>query len=151
MQWLPPALAQSCNSANTVHGSATIPVLVDRGATTLADSGKAINNYAVRLGAFDQFAKICIPGEGAATLVFDLSGSGSSYVFEDIRYGFPAGFAPANSPFKLSVVGKHTVTVYFKVSGATSGHRFKYDLILRNVVTGERLILDPEVTNRPPA
>jgi hypothetical protein len=124
-------------------------VLVDRGKTTLADSGKSINDYAIRLGAFDQFADICVRGESAATLVFDLSASGSDYVFEDIRFGFPAGFDPADSPFKLSVVGTQMVTVYFNGSRATSGHRFKYDLILRNTRTGEGLILDPTITNKP--
>lgn len=124
-------------------------MLVDRGAITLADSGKPLNDYAIRLGAFDQFADICVSGEAATILVFDLSASGGDYVFEDIRFGYPPGFAPADSPFKLSVVGKHTVTVYFKGSRATLGHRFKYDLILRNTRTGERLILDPPVKNEP--
>jgi hypothetical protein len=124
-------------------------VLVDRGATTLADSGKSINNYAIRLGAFDQFAEICVRGETAATLVFDLSGSGSDYVFEDIRFGFPVGFVPVGSPLKLSVIAKQMVTVYFKGSRATSGRQFKYDLILRNTRSGERLILNPPIINDP--
>ena len=150
MHWLPPAFAQDCSNTNTVRGAGTIPVLIDRGEMTLADSGKRFNDYAIRLGAFNEFDQICVMGEDLVTLVFDLSASGDKYVFEDIRFGFPNAFAPSDSPFKLSVVGKQAVAVYFKGSKATLGRSFKYDLILRNIETGERLILDPQVINTQP-
>jgi hypothetical protein len=124
-------------------------VLVGAGALTLADSGARVNDYAIRLGALDQYAAVCVRGTAPTTLVFDLSGSGKAYVFEDNRYGFPAGFAPSDSPFKLSIVGERTINVHFQGSKATLGRTFKYDLILRNVNTGERLILDPPIVNSP--
>ncbi len=124
-------------------------MLVGAGTLTLADSGVRVNDYVIRLGALDQYAAICVRGIAPTTLVFDLSGSGEEYVFEDIRYDFPTGFAPSDSPFKLSIVGKRTINVRFQGSKATLGRTFKYDLILRNVDTGERLILDPPINNRP--
>jgi hypothetical protein len=115
----------------------------------LADSGKRINDYAIRLGAINQFDRICVLGTEPVTLVFDLSGSGSDYSFEDIRFGFPGGFAPSDSPFKLSVIDKQTITVTFKGSRATLGRTFSYDLILLNSTTGERLVIDPPISNSP--
>lgn len=116
---------------------------------TLADSGKRITHYAIRLGDYNQLDSICVIGTEPVTLVFDLSGSGADYVFEEIRFGFPNNFAPSDSPFKLSVVGKHTVAVTFDGSNATLGRTFSYDLLMRRISTGERLLLDPKITNEP--
>lgn len=142
----PVVFAQDCNVRNTISGdAATIPVLVDSRVKTLADSGKQFNDYAFSLGTNNEFERICVPGTEPTTLVFDLSSNQRHYVFEEIRFGFPDGFDPSDSPFKLSVVDKQTLTVRFVGSEKTLDHSFEYDLILRNVGTGERIIIDPQV------
>lgn len=71
------------------------------------------------------------------------------YAFRDIKFEYPYGFEPSESPFKLAVVDSDSVVFHMQSSPVSDGLSFKYTVIVKDLQTGALLIIDPPIKNKP--
>jgi len=71
------------------------------------------------------------------------------YAFRDIKFEYPYGFEPTESPFKLAVVNSGNVVVHMQSSPVSDGLSFKYTVTVKDLQTGALLVIDPRITNTP--
>lgn len=137
--------SEECKGA-TIRDRSEVPIRINSKQAKSLNSAKAITNYSVSIGPGNSMESLCMTGGGNVILAL---ADPLRYAFRDIRFEYPYGFEPAESPFKLAVVQSDSVVFYMQSGPVSDGLHFKYTAVVKDLQAGALLMIDPPIRSKP--